>query len=107
MKFWSKGLIFTVTGLTVVWLTSIAFATNGTAGQAPRTTPTTPTTPAVPGRQAQTSEQVFKNIQVLKGIPVDEFMGTMGVFTAALGISCENCHAANDSSWENYAADNT
>ncbi len=53
------------------------------------------------------SEEVFKNIQVLKGIPVDEFMGTMGVFSAALGMSCENCHAANDSDWANYAGDNS
>jgi outer membrane lipoprotein-sorting protein len=51
------------------------------------------------------SEQVFKNVQVLKGIPVDEFMNTMGVFSAALGMSCEDCHAANDSKWENYALD--
>src|SRR5689334_10940492 len=51
------------------------------------------------------AEQVFKNVQVLKGIPVNEFMGTMGVFSAALGMSCEDCHAANDSKWENYAAD--
>jgi hypothetical protein len=53
------------------------------------------------------AEDVFKNVQVLKGIPVDEFMATMGIFSAALGISCENCHAANDSKWENYAGDNT
>ena len=55
----------------------------------------------------QMAEEVFKNVQVLKGIPVDEFMSTMGIFSAALGISCENCHAANDSKWENYAGDNT
>ena len=53
------------------------------------------------------AEEVFKNVQVLKGIPVDEFMNTMGVFSAALGMSCENCHAANDSDWANYAGDNT
>jgi photosynthetic reaction center cytochrome c subunit len=53
------------------------------------------------------AEDVFKNVQVLKGIPVDEFMSTMGIFSAALGVSCENCHAANDSKWENYAGDNT
>ena len=51
------------------------------------------------------AEDVFKNIQVLKGIPVDEFMNTMGVFSVALGMSCEDCHAANDSKWENYALD--
>src|SRR5579864_1018262 len=55
--------------------------------------------------RGQTAEEVFKNIQVLKGVPVNEFMGTMGVFSAALGMSCEDCHAANDSKWENYAAD--
>src|SRR5262249_3042673 len=43
--------------------------------------------------------------QVLKGIPADEFMSTMGVFSAALGMSCEDCHAANDAQWENYALD--
>jgi photosynthetic reaction center cytochrome c subunit len=63
------------------------------------------------GGQAQSeqkppmAEDVFKNIRVLRGIPVDEFMGTMGVFSAALGMSCEDCHDANDASWENYALD--
>jgi outer membrane lipoprotein-sorting protein len=51
------------------------------------------------------AEEVFKNVQVMKGIPVDEFMNTMGVFSAALGMSCEDCHASNDSKWENYALD--
>src|SRR6266446_333742 len=51
------------------------------------------------------AEDVFKNVQVLKGIPVDEFMATMGIFSAALGLSCEDCHASNDSKWENYALD--
>lgn len=58
-----------------------------------------------PEQKPLLAEQVFKNVQVLKGIPVNEFMGTMGVFSAALGMSCEDCHAANDSKWENYAAD--
>jgi outer membrane lipoprotein-sorting protein len=51
------------------------------------------------------AEEVFKNVQVMKGIPVDEFMNTMGVFSAALGMSCEDCHASNDTKWENYALD--
>jgi photosynthetic reaction center cytochrome c subunit len=58
-----------------------------------------------PEQRPQMAEEVFKNIQVLKGIPVDEFMRTMGVFSAALGMSCEDCHAANDSKWENFALD--
>src|SRR5438876_8701589 len=58
-----------------------------------------------PAQRPQMAEDVFKNVQVLKGIPVDEFMSTMGVFSAALGMSCEDCHAANDAKWENYALD--
>ncbi len=40
----------------------------------------------------ETSEQHFKNVTVLKGIPVDEFMGTMGLFAAALSFCCKDCH---------------
>lgn len=58
-----------------------------------------------PAPRPQMSDQVFKNIQVLKGIPVDEFMNAMGFFSASLGMSCEDCHAANDSKWENFALD--
>jgi photosynthetic reaction center cytochrome c subunit len=38
------------------------------------------------------SETVFKNIQVLKGLPVDDFMDTMGIMSAALGFDCSECH---------------
>ncbi len=53
------------------------------------------------------SEEVFKNVQVMKGIPVDQFMATMGVFSAALGMSCNDCHAADDRNWDGFAIDNT
>src|SRR3989454_7138717 len=56
-------------------------------------------------QRPQTAEDVFKNVQVLKGIPVDEFISTMGIFSAALSMSCEDCHASNDTKWENYALD--
>jgi photosynthetic reaction center cytochrome c subunit len=51
----------------------------------------------------QMAENVFKNIQVLKGIPVDDFMDTMGIMSAALGFDCSDCHenAGTDSvKWE-------
>ena len=38
------------------------------------------------------SDQVFKNVQVLKGIPVDDFLGTMGIMAAALQFDCSDCH---------------
>ena len=37
-------------------------------------------------------EDVFKNVQALKGITVDEFMGTMGIMSASLGLCCNDCH---------------
>jgi hypothetical protein len=39
------------------------------------------------------AETVFKNVQVLKGIPVDEFMDTMGMFAAATAKDCTGCHS--------------
>jgi hypothetical protein len=52
------------------------------------------------------AEQVFKNIQALKGIPADEFMSTMGFFAASLGISCGDCHTAESGGdWAKYADD--
>jgi hypothetical protein len=61
-----------------------------------------------PGRgdRPPLAEDVFTNVQVLRGIPVNDFMGTMGLFSAALGMSCEDCHRAGDSSWAAYATDN-
>jgi photosynthetic reaction center cytochrome c subunit len=53
------------------------------------------------------AEEVFKNIQVLRGIPVDQFMGTMGFFSAALGMNCTDCHVdESGGSWAKYADDN-
>jgi len=52
------------------------------------------------------SDQVFKNVQVLKGIPVDQFMDTMGMFSAALTLTCSACHVQQSlESWEKYADD--
>jgi hypothetical protein len=55
---------------------------------------------------AQTSDQVFKNVQVLKGIPVDDFMGTMGLMSAAIGYDCSECHIGAGTEKVNWAADN-
>jgi photosynthetic reaction center cytochrome c subunit len=53
------------------------------------------------------AEDVFKNVQVLKGIPVDEFMGTMGFFSASLGMNCTDCHVdESGGNWAKYADDN-
>jgi photosynthetic reaction center cytochrome c subunit len=53
------------------------------------------------------AEQAFKNVRVLKGIPVDQFMATMGFFSASLGDTCTDCHSAESGgNWDKYADDN-
>ena len=77
----------TVAVLSVAWLLGAAVA----GGQA---------TPAKP----QMAEEAFTNVQILKGIPVDEFMGTMGFFSASLGLNCTDCHVdESGGNWKKYA----
>src|SRR6266550_2343515 len=59
-----------------------------------------------PEQKPQLTEEAFKNIRVLRGIPVKEFMATMGFFAASLGLNCTDCHgSASASDWANYATD--
>ena len=52
------------------------------------------------------AEDVFTNVQLLRGIPVKEFMGTMGFFSAATGMNCTQCHVEESGgSWARYADD--
>jgi hypothetical protein len=53
----------------------------------------------------QVAENVFKNIQVLKGIPVDDFMDTMGIMSAALGWDCSECHTGAGTDTVKWEAD--
>ena len=75
MTFTSNRRVLGTVATGVVWLLGVAFVSGqaGPAGQAAR---------------PQMSEDVFKNVQILKGIPVDEFMDTMGMFSAATGLNC-------------------
>jgi photosynthetic reaction center cytochrome c subunit len=51
------------------------------------------------------AENVFKNIQVLKGIPVDDFLDTMGIMSAALGFDCSDCHTGAGTDTVKWEAD--
>jgi hypothetical protein len=95
MTFGSKRIVCGAIGTAAVWLLSVAFV----GGQAPQAGAPTA------AQNQMAAERVFKNVTVLRGIPVDEFMGTMGVFSAALGFSCEDCHTASSNDWANYAKD--
>ena len=62
---------------------------------------------AAPQEGVVLAEQFFKNVQTLKGLPVDEFLDTMGMFAAATGLNCTDCHVdESGGSWARYADDN-
>ncbi len=71
-----------------VWVLNIASAAAQTA----------------PAKQLM-SEQAFKNVTVLKGIPVDEFMDTMGFIAASTNYNCMDCHVEPkiEGDWSVYA----
>ncbi len=76
MRFGSRRTILSATGILVGCLVTTGLMT-GQAAQEPK---------------PQMAEEVFKNVTVLKGIPVDEFMSTMGMFAAAVSLNCIDCH---------------
>jgi photosynthetic reaction center cytochrome c subunit len=57
------------------------------------------------GQKPILAEQVFKNVQVLKDIPVDDFIETMGLMTAALQFDCSDCHVGAGTNHVDWAAD--
>lgn len=88
MKFSSKLAVCGVAVTAVVWLLSVLLVAAPAQDLAPN---------------QMLSEEHFENVTVLTGLTVDQFMGTMGVFSAALGLSCENCHTASSDNWALYA----
>src|SRR5579863_5152661 len=75
MKLGSRPLVLGAMATIALGLLNTASATGQTA----------------PARQLM-SEQAFKNVTVLKGIPVDEFMDTMGFISASTNYNCIDCH---------------
>jgi len=62
---------------------------------------------AAPVQKPPMAEEVFQNIQVLKGVPADEFMGSMGYISNALAVNCTYCHLGEGGGgWAQYAKDN-
>jgi hypothetical protein len=56
----------------------------GTQGQAPAQ--------LAASNDTRPADQVYKNVQVLKEMPADQFVRTMKGYTNALGVRCEFCH---------------
>ena len=96
MKFGSRRTILGVIAIGMVCLLGLSTTTRGQAAQAAQ------------APKPQMAEEIFKNISVLRGIPIDEFMDTMGMISAALGLNCLDCHTSDaDKSWERFGADTT
>ena len=55
-------------------------------------------------QQPQLARDVFINVPALGNTTVDEFMDTMGMFSAALSMGCTNCHGEQSiEGWEKFA----
>jgi len=63
---------------------SLAFGVSKAYAQSPATPPA--------GDAPKTAEQVFKNIQVLKGTPADQLQPAMQFISNSLGVECAFCH---------------
>lgn len=48
--------------------------------------------PGLSGKPDKKAEEVFKNIQVLKGIPSSQFVPSMRFISFSLGVPCDFCH---------------
>jgi len=48
--------------------------------------------PQAAGEKVPMSDDIFKSVQILKGIPVDTFFESMGMFASAMGNDCTFCH---------------
>ena len=80
-----------------------------TAAPTPQAPPPQPTTQEIndrfvreimtriAGHENEPSEQVFKNIQWLKGVPAARFLSIMNRgYSRALGVACTHCHVETD-----------
>ena len=83
MKFRSRRLALAVAGMGVVWLIGSAMIDQAAAQSQ-----------AATAAKSKTAGEVFKNVTTtsLKGLTVDDFLGTMGVISADLGYDCADCH---------------
>jgi hypothetical protein len=79
MTFGWRGQIFWATGASIVCLLGVVTAARQ----------------AGPEQAPLMAENYFKNIQVLKGMPIDTFIEAMGMFASSVGGDCTYCHSKN------------
>jgi hypothetical protein len=60
-----------------------------------------------PPQPPKPAEQVYKNIQVMKGVPAPRLMGAMQFFTKSLGVDCNHCHVGSEFDKDDKPTKNT
>jgi hypothetical protein len=85
MRFLSRPVILAAATLSVVGLLGVGLVDRA-AAQANQAA----------AAKAQKAGEVFKNVttSTLKELPVDDFLASMGVISADLGLDCADCHPA-------------
>ena len=92
MNFGSRGAIRCAVGTMVICLFGMTVA----RGQ----------NQAATDKKPPLAEDAFKNVQVLRGMSVDQFLAEMGFFAASLSLNCTDCHTSESGgSWARYADD--
>ena len=81
MKFCSRPVTLALTAMLAVGLSGIGMIHRAAAQ-------------AVPATTSKPAGEVFKNVtsSTLKGLTVDDFIASMGVISADLGLDCADCH---------------
>lgn len=85
MMFLSRPIILAAVALSVVGLIGVGLVDRAEAQANQAAT-----------AKAQKAGEVFKNVttSTLKELPVDDFLASMGVISADLGLDCADCHPA-------------
>jgi hypothetical protein len=58
-------------------------------------------------KQEKTAEQVYKNIQVFKGMPASQLQSVMAFMSGSLGVKCSHCHTPGAFEKDDKAAKQT
>ena len=85
MRISARRLIFAAAAIAAMWAAGYALVERAAAQTGPA---------AAPVKAPVTSGAFYKNVttSTLKGLTPSDFLGAMGVMTAALGYDCSNCH---------------
>lgn len=90
-----RGLLAVTLALTALWLAGTPMTISASLNQQDA------------GQTAEpTMEQRYKNIQVLKGLPASQMRPMMNYISAALGVTCADCHVRTGNQFEFEKDDN-